>query len=958
MKRLGSILILLLFSTIARSQFYNPGQEPFGTQWMEIKSDSLHLIYPSWSDLVVHDYIKYHSRAWQVSQPDLNPKFSRIPVILHPNSVLSNGFVVWAPKRVELITIPSLDSNSELWLKTLAIHEVRHVLQMQSLNRGVFRVGSWFLGQQSAGIASAMLPRWYMEGDAVYAETKYSHGGRGRQASFYRQYMAVIGQQGSTYNYSKWLLGSYKHYIPNYYSFGYMMVGFTNLKYNSNIWNKALDKTVKRPYYIFSFNISLRQQFKHSLRDHLEESFAYCDSVWSHFEPNEENIYPINVKPRRDKADYIQYQYPHLTRDSLVIALKSSLAAPPKWVLVNQQNRREHTLFKPGYLLSKPFINDSLILWSQYRSGLRWDYKNYSEIWRYDLANNKKARITRKSKLFNPVQLNATQIAAIEVDRQGLMRIAVIDFEGNRVKNIDLERSLEPKELAKVDEQTVLTRCASPNGTVVIEHSVLTGKCDTLLGPIHRDIANVTHAKGALYFTMTDEYREQLFEYDIQNNETSRITHAGYGLGQPSLLSDNQVIASLYSHVGSTPCIIETNHMERYKRMEEYDFPLFIDEGAVETDNWNTSAEIQLVGKKRPIHTGLFNVHSWAPLYYNPSELVKGNIEIYPGATIMSQNLTGTLVSSLGYSYNKTHGVHGYAEWAGWFPKISLGVDYGNRFAYSVGGPNNPPIEEEQRPQLLGKSTVRFPFTLSSGYVQSALNVAAQYQYQNVKVWDSESSSFQNGVHAIVPYISFLAYTRMAHRDIRPNLGISLLSSWYKYPSPNQTLGDVIYSRATLYFPGMLPNHSLMLQGSYEKQLNGQYLNRINSKLIRGEKEFWGLDYKAFSADYALPMLYPDLDILSIFYIKRFIANGFYDYAIGNELVRSNSQTSFKAKRYSSVGMEVTADLHFLRLETPFRVGYRGGYSLHSSSFFHNFVLDINLVSVYGNNPERSSISF
>jgi len=89
-----------------------------------------------------------------------------------------------------------------------------------------------------------------------------------------------------------------------------------------------------------------------------------------------------------------------------------------------------------------------------------------------------------------------------------------------------------------------------------------------------------------------------------------------------------------------------------------------------------------------------------------------------------------------------------------------------------------------------------------------------------------------------------------------------------------------------------------------------------------------------FSIDYKLPVLYPDLNIGPIVYIKRLKANLFYDYAEGKSPAGINT--------YQSTGIELTADMHIFRLLFPFDMGVRYIYlpDLQQSRFEFLFSID------------------
>src|SRR5665811_1867905 len=91
-----------------------------------------------------------------------------------------------------------LDPNTQL-----AIHELTHVLQMESINKGFTKAMSFLTGQQFPGIVSSLLPLWFLEGDAVFSESVLTESGRGRAPSFQQQLKALMIEKGSVYKYDK-----------------------------------------------------------------------------------------------------------------------------------------------------------------------------------------------------------------------------------------------------------------------------------------------------------------------------------------------------------------------------------------------------------------------------------------------------------------------------------------------------------------------------------------------------------------------------------------------------------------------------------------------------------------------------------------------------------------------------------------------------------------------------------
>ena len=85
-------------------------------------------------------------------------------------------------RRMELYPTPEQNTIPLAPEKQLAIHELAHVFQMESLNQGFSKAMSFLFGEQFTGIVSSLLPLWFLEGDAVFAESVLTESGRGRSS--------------------------------------------------------------------------------------------------------------------------------------------------------------------------------------------------------------------------------------------------------------------------------------------------------------------------------------------------------------------------------------------------------------------------------------------------------------------------------------------------------------------------------------------------------------------------------------------------------------------------------------------------------------------------------------------------------------------------------------------------------------------------------------------------------
>jgi len=224
MKRLLLFLLIAGFPQLISAQYYVQGVDPSGIKWKQINTTNFQIIYPSDFEAKAQKVAVILNKVFNYAGYSLKTKPHKISVILHTSTIRSNGFAAWAPARVEFFTTPDQSIYAQNWLDQLALHEFRHVVQIDKIGTELPSIFKIILGEQAAAIAiGAYLPFWFLEGDAVAAETALSNSGRGRVPSFEMELKAQCVEKGF-YSYDKAYLGSYKDYIPNYYQFGYQMV--------------------------------------------------------------------------------------------------------------------------------------------------------------------------------------------------------------------------------------------------------------------------------------------------------------------------------------------------------------------------------------------------------------------------------------------------------------------------------------------------------------------------------------------------------------------------------------------------------------------------------------------------------------------------------------------------------------------------------------------------------------
>ncbi|MDR1883028.1 MAG: hypothetical protein LBR26_09670, partial [Prevotella sp.] len=327
----------------------------------------------------------------------------------------------------------------------------------------------------------------------------------------------------------------------------------------------------------------------------------------------------------------------------------------------------------------------------------------------------------------------------------------------------------------------------------------------------------------------------------------------------------------------------------------------------------------------------LFHIHSWAPFYYNVDELVRGGSSNFtsalkPGATLISQNALNTAITQAGWYYNRgDHHAKLDFLYMGWFPVIHLNVDYGGK-AYDMrwgkNDDNQLMLYSLRGGRKLVEASLRAyaPLNLTRNHYYSGIQPSISYYFTNHRYQQYGGESMAHYQY-MLSEIRLYHYRRMAQRDILPRWGFQLNLQYLNMPFNSANFGSLYAARLTTYWPGVGPNHSLMLRAAFQYQPGIGKPLYITKQLIEAPR---GYDYSyhtyrqaGFKADYAFPLLSPDFSLGSLAYVQRLRANLFYDLTYNQPV----AQSGWAAR--SSLGGEFLFDWNALRFTFPLTTGLR-----------------------------------
>ncbi len=944
--------ILFSLSAAAFGQYYETGQDPASLKWKQIKTERFRIIYPEDYGREGIDYARALDSAYLKLIALFPQKKFKIPVIIHSHTTHSNGYVSWAPRRMELYPTPEQNSIPLDTKDQLAIHELTHVLQMQSLNSGFTKFMSYAVGEQFTGVVASLLPLWFLEGDAVFAETILTGSGRGRSPSFQKHLKAIVAGNGA-YKYDKMLNGSFRDFIPDHYQTGYQMVAWSYSKYDRQLWNNTLKFTANQPFTINPVNISLYNQANLTKKRLFIETFTGLETIWKNdLSQKDARSYETLSPPK--KGRYINYHSPLIAGKDSVIAIKTSLSDPSSFVLLKPSTKTEERIHTPGYM--NPWYLSyakGKIVWVENRPDPRWENRNFSVIKIMDLKTRTTNQLTSGTRYLSAaISPNGAMIAAIENTPENKNHIVFIEPGKGTVihsvpapGNVYLQRPQWSSDGSKLSMIFL-----NGSGEGVMSFSSEPEKWQVLIEPGTDDIQSSFLRNDTLFYISSASGTDNLY-FLTPEGVVSTVTDSEFGTGDFTVSGKN-VLFTDYSVSGNN---ISTLSPDR----KSYDTKTAARASSYLLENIDPVREpaaIEIDTNYNPVSyrkwQHLFNIHSWMPFYADLEQVQTDPASIRPGVTILSQNHLSTLTSTVGYEYSedKRHKIHSKVTWKSWYPVIESQLDYGNepvidKLREPVPNPGNI------RNGVRFINTISLPLVFSTGNFSQNVYTSVAADYRNSYVYLKQRQRYDYGQTQLTTRLYLSNISRSAHRDIYPRWGQIMDVNFTFSPFDNEINGTSKSIKTAYYFPGILPNSSLKLRAEGEKQKLVKYYigNRIHWP--RSYKNIFSQNLTFLSADYAMPLLYPDLNLAGVIYLKRIRGSVFYDYAHGkgNAYFKETNAgivfdySSNTGESFKSFGFELMSDFHVFRSPFLISAGVQSAWKDTNTPPVFEFLLNIDI---------------
>ena len=933
-------IILFLSISFANGQYYSSGQDPASTKWNQINTTNFQIIFPANFEKQAQYLANIIDSAYYLVAHSMNGKIKKTSIILHNQTVISNGTTAWAPTRVDLHTTSPQQIYAQNWLEQLALHEIRHLIQIEKLNTGFTKVLKFILGEQAlAFMTGIFVPQWFLEGDAVVTETALSKSGRGREPAFEMPIKAQLLEKNK-YSYEKAVHGSFKDMVPGAYPLGYLLVASGRNKFGPKLWEESLNTVGRNPLLITPFSKAIKNKTELSKQDFYHSSLDDLKSKWKSLQDSKKLIpnQPLTKKP----IEFTNYRHPILLENGNVLAVKKSIDDVQRFVLI-KENGAEENIFTPGANLGDPVsYSNNLICWSEIEFDARWQNRNYSVIKTFNTETRKLNHLTKKSRFFSPsISHDGKKIATIEqslTDESSLVILNAID--GTEIKRFPLTDFIMSPSWSEDDNEIVFISLNEKGKSIQILE-VKSGILEKQLADTFTQISNPRLTETHVYFTGAFSGTDNIFAIDRKSKTTFQISNVAYGATDVFVnKSDQNLYYSNYTADGYEiakqqliPSIwlplksVEEQTLNLTEKLSEQE------QGVLDIDHQND--QIFEVTKYHKA-TGMLNIHSWAPASINVN-----SYDVKPGFSLMSQNKLSTAFASMGYEYDLNESLGKYYfnySYQGFYPIIDLEIDNGKKRYYYTDSLNK--IDFFLYDETNIETEVRLPLSLTRGRYYRGIQPSIKFRSSFLKELAESKIKFkQNNVQSLNYRLYLYNRIRSSIRDLYPEWGQVFDFRVGHTPFQEENKSWIISAQSAFYFPGLLKHHGIKIIGGYQKRQEGVYYFPQVVNYPRGFSNKNDLEMFSTNINYKFPLCYPDLSIGSLLYLKRLKLAFFYDHAFGKN-PEGNST-------YQSTGFELTSDMHLLSLIAPIDLGVRYIYKPDLKTNTFEFLFSIDFSALY-----------
>ena len=494
-------------------------------------------------------------------------------LVLIDDSDFTNGLAVTIPYNTIYlqVTPPSLASTLgeyDDWLKVLITHEYAHILSSDP-SRGYWKITRSIFGKPLPWLdplsgmlflvtapPNTFMPRWWHEGMATAAESKFTGQGRGKGSYYDMVFRAAVAEDNLPSvdringDVPYWPAGN----LP--YMFGYRLQRYIEDSYGKDAAGKLTTAHSGR----FPYLIGAPPEELTGGKNYRE---LYDDLVVALKKEHGQSIAVLAQAPFTQLEEISRMgenlTNPRFAPDGSRIAFtRRDPHEHTKIVITDRSWKKELAQVRRRY-------SDGSISWSPDGSRLYFTqaeinrgFNVYQDLYSYDIARDKVSRLTRGQRL-----------GEVEISPDGKQFAAVISSRGSQnLALIEVSQVVQPESARFITDhalQRVSTPRWSPDGkalcyavtdnagaTQIRVYDTESGKERSLFNASHTAAYPVWSRDGSCIFYISDETGVfNLFAYDLKEMKSYQVSHLLTGALQPEPSPDGRSMAlSSYSSRG------------------------------------------------------------------------------------------------------------------------------------------------------------------------------------------------------------------------------------------------------------------------------------------------------------------------------------------------------------------------------------------------------------------------
>ncbi len=903
------VFLFVCHSVISNAQVF--GGNPTSLKFYQLNTDTVRIIFPKSLEKQAREVAWLQHQLVKNNPASLGMQHRKFNVVLQNQTTQSNAYVGPAPWRSEFYMMPdlsNLQSGAIPWHQYLALHEFRHVEQFSNFNRTIPKLAGVFFGQEGQAVAMNLaVPEWFWEGDAVWQETMSSEQGRGRLPSFFNSYRSLWLSK-KNYSYQKLRNGSFRHFVPNHYDLGYLLVTYGREKYGNDLWTKVNNDALDFKKIVFPFQKAVEKYTGVTYNQFVNDAFNwYKEKMKVESQTFFQAMQPVT---KAQKSDVVNYQYPFEETDGSVLVLKTGYRQVPTWVRIHTNGYEEKLRVKDITEDQYYSYRNGKVVYTAFATDARWGWKTYSVLKIWNPAINDVKKITSKTRLFQPdLSPDASKVIAVNAttDLQTKLQLIAVDD----TLNVDLPNSngyvySYPKFSA--DGSFIISAVRNQKGEMSLLQTNLDTKEEQLLFPFSNSAIGYVQVSGdTVLFTSPQNGRDALYMYDLKQKKLLRAADLPNGNYQASInTATGKLVWNTFTADGYM--LLKQNIADLQLTEEAAPSPLTdLYVSTTKSTERNLLTDVKpLTGNVTRYRSGinLFNVHSWRPFTTDPDY----------GVTFFSNNILNTMVGEYTYNYNRNEGSHGISAalvYGGLYPQLSIGT------AQTF---NRSQVYNADTTLTWNSSNVNagfsLPFNFTGGLFFSNLTFSSSINAEQINFTGIAKQLLNNRtLNYTSSAVSWVTQSQKAYQQIYPKFA-NVLSVRYRR-TVNGQLGNQLLFNAGLYLPGLFRNHSIVLFASAFSRdtLRGSLFSN-NLSFARGFNAVNLPRMWRVSANYHFPIVYPEFGVANLIYFLRVRGNLFYDYTQAKSL-RTGREFPFE-----SAGGEIYFDTRLWNVQ-PFTFGVR-----------------------------------